>query len=58
MFVMLMITIVGTQMTTKEFPTRYRTHAECDAAIIGIAHQQVPALNSMIAFRCVREDAA
>lgn len=58
MFIMLMITIVGTQMTTTELPTRYRTHAECDAAIISVAHQQVPPPNSMIAFRCVKEERA
>lgn len=55
---MIMATIIGSQMTEIELPTRYRTHAECDAAIVSVAHQQVPPPNSMIAFRCVKEERA
>lgn len=56
MFVILMTTIIGAQATQTQFTMRYRTLAECNAAIVTVAHQQVPALNSMIAFRCVKEE--
>ena len=58
MFIIIMTTIVGLQSTEMQLPTRYRTQVACKDAIISVAHQQVPPLNSMIAFRCVKEKRA
>lgn len=59
MFVMLMITFVGVEITgIKQHSERYATFEQCDKAIVRVAHQQKPETGTGMAFRCVKEDAA
>lgn len=50
--------MVANPVSIEQLAPCYATIERCNAAIPGVAHQFKPAVNTGMAFRCVREERA